>query len=93
MHYAHRYIASLFLVPALMAPVSMMAVPAPQVGVQLRVYDSGHKDYHNWDDNENHAWGSYIAENHKKPHEFTKAKKSEQSQYWNWRHAHPDDRR
>lgn len=91
MHRAHRYIASLFLSAALAAPVSIMALPVPQqASVQVRVYDKDHKDYHNWDDNENRAWGQYITENHKKSHEFSKANKKEQRDYWNWRHAHPD---
>jgi hypothetical protein len=88
----HLYIASLFLTAALVLPVAMMAAPAPQrAGVQLRVYDSGHKDYHNWDDNENHAWGLYLTQNNRKPHEFRKAKKREKSEYWNWRHEFEDD--
>ena len=92
MHRAHRYIASLFLTAALAAPVSIMATPRPQdASVQVRVYDRDHKDYHNWDDNENRAWGQFTTENHKKSHEFSRANKKEQSQYWNWRHAHPDD--
>jgi hypothetical protein len=91
MHFAHRYIASLFLTAALVAPVSILVAAAPQdATVQVRVYDRDHKDYHNWDDNENRAWGRYIAENHKKPHEFKDANRREQSSYWNWRHAHPD---
>src|ERR1022692_4076731 len=91
MHRAHRYIASLFLTAALAAPVSIMATPRPQdASVQVRVYDRDHKDYHNWDDNENRAWGQFTTENKRKPHEFSKANKKEQSQYWNWRHAHPD---
>ena len=90
MHRSHR-IASLFLTAALMAPLSVMAFPLPQKAtVQVRVYDKDHKDYHNWDNNENHAWGQYLTENHKNSHEFSKANKKEQSQYWNWRHAHPD---
>ena len=93
MNGTHRYIASLFLTAALVMPVAMMAAPAPQrASVQLRVYDSDHKDYHNWDDNENRAWGQYLAENHRDSHEYQKSNKKEQSQYWNWRHAHPDDR-
>ena len=53
MHLSHRYIAALFLTAALVAPVAIMAAPAPQEArVQLRVYDKQHKDYHNWDDNE-----------------------------------------
>ena len=97
MHRPHRYIASLFLTATLAAPASIMAVPVPQEAHdqkeardQNRVYDKDHNDYHNWDDNENHAWGQYLSENHKKSHEFAKANKKEQSQYWNWRHAHPD---
>jgi len=89
----HLYSASLFLTAALVMPVAMMAAPAPQrASVQLRVYDSGHKDYHNWDDNENRAWGQYLTENNRKPHEFRRAKKNEKSEYWNWRHEHEDER-
>src|SRR5580704_8398669 len=91
MHRANRYITSLFLTVALAAPVAMMAIPVPQEdGHQNRVYDKEHKDYHNWDDNENKAWGQYLSENHKSSHEYSKANKKEQSQYWNYRHAHPD---
>jgi hypothetical protein len=91
MHRAHRYIASLFLTAALAAPVSVMARPIPQeANVQVRVYDRNHKDYHNWDDNENRAWGQYLTENHKNSREFSKSNRKEQSHYWNWRHAHPD---
>jgi len=90
MNLANRYISSLFLTAALAAPVAIMAGPAPQEGDQHRVYDKQHKDYHNWDDKENHAWGQYLAENHKSSHEYSTANKKEQSQYWNYRHAHPD---
>jgi hypothetical protein len=92
MHHPHRYIASLFLTAALVAPVTILAAPAPQeASVQIRVYDRNHKDYHNWDDNENRAWGQYQTEQHKNSHEFSKANKREQGRYWNWRHAHPDN--
>jgi hypothetical protein len=93
MHRAHHYIVSLFMTAALAGPVAIMAAPVPQeVGVQVRVYDKDHKDYHNWDDNENRAWGHFQTENHKDSHEYSKAKKKEQSQYWKWRHEHPDKR-
>jgi hypothetical protein len=91
MHRPHRYLASFFLTAALAAPLSIMATPTPQeAGVQVRVYDSHHKDYHNWDDNENRAWNQYLTENHRDAHEYAKSNKREQTQYWNWRHAHPD---
>jgi hypothetical protein len=72
-------------------PIAITAAPAAQeASVQVRVYDKDHKDYHNWDDNENHFWGQYQTEHHIKSHEFSKANKKELSQYWNWRHEHPD---
>ena len=89
----HKYIPALFLSAALMVPASALAARAAakqDASVQVRVYDSEHKDYHNWDDNENRAWGQYLSENHKKAHDFQKADKKEQSNYWNWRHTHPD---
>ena len=95
MHHTHRYIVSLFLTTALAAPALLMAAPVPQEArVQVRVYDRNHKDYHNWDDNENRAWGTFLVENHRDSHEYAHSKKREQNEYWNWRHSHPDhDRR
>ena len=91
MNRAHGYIASLLLTTALAAPVSLLAAPAGQeASVQVRVYDRDHKDYHNWDERENRSWNMYLTENHRNSHEFKKANKKEQGQYWNWRHTHPD---
>ena len=91
MHRPHHYLAALFLTAAFATPLSVMAMPVPQeAGVQVRVYDKNHKDYHNWDDNENRAWVQFLVENHRTSHEYAKSNKKEQSQYWNWRHAHQD---
>lgn len=99
---AHRYITSLFLAAALATPLATIASPRPQDDRDSRtskdskdthrVYDAKHKQYHNWDDNENQAWNRYLSENHKKDHAFTKATKKEQEEYWDWRHDHPDDK-
>jgi hypothetical protein len=91
MNGAYRYISLLLLTAALMMPAAMMAARPQRAGVQVRVYDSRHKDYHNWDDNENRQWGLYLTQNNRRPHEFKHAKKSERSEYWNWRHDHSDD--
>jgi hypothetical protein len=91
MHIANRCLASIFLSAALVAPASIIAAPKPQeASVQVRVYDKDHKDYHNWDAHENAAWDRYNAENHRRVQEFAHANKKEQSQYWAWRHSHPD---
>jgi hypothetical protein len=89
MHRSYRFIASLFLAAAMVAPVSMMAAPAPQ-GVQVRVYDSNHKDYHNWNDNEDRAYRGYLTEQHQTYREYNKQNHKTQARYWNWRHEHPD---
>jgi hypothetical protein len=91
MYFSNRYLVLLFLTAALAAPVAIMAVPAPQdAHDQNRIYDKDHKDYHEWNDNENRAWQHYLSENHHKSYEFSKANEKQQSQYWNWRHSHPD---
>jgi hypothetical protein len=88
MNRKYRYIASLFLSAALVAPVSMMAAPSPQAAVSVRIYDRDHKDYHNWDDHENGLWGQFLVERHRRHHEYARASAREQREYWQWRHAH-----
>jgi hypothetical protein len=92
MRLAQRVIASLFLTAALAAPVAIMAAPAAQEHVTVRVYDRDHRQYHNWDDNENHAWGMYLDNNHRRHYEYSRASRRDQRNYWNWRHDHPDGR-
>ena len=91
MHLAHRIMSSLLLAAALVTPVAIMAAPAPQgVGVQVRVYDRSHRDYHNWDDREDHAYRGYLVERHQDYRAYDKQNHREQANYWNWRHSHPE---
>ena len=56
--------------------------------------DKAHHDSHDWNASEDDAWRRYLEEHHRKAHDFAKASRREQSDYWNWRHSHPDsDRR
>ena len=81
-----RFIAPLFLTAALVTPATIVAA----AGQNDRVYDREHKDYHHWDDHENAAWHRYMTEKHIQEHEWAKANRKEQADYWNWRHSHPD---
>jgi len=90
MHRAKLYIASLFFTAVLVAPMSIMAAPRAQASVQIKVYDRDHKDYHNWDDNEDRAYRGYLTEQHKTYKVYAKQNHKSQSEYWNWRHSHPD---
>ena len=90
MHLANRFVAALFLTAALAASVSIVAAATPQASVQVRVYDSHHHDYHNWDAREDHAYRRYLAKRHEEYHEYSTWHHKEQQNYWNWRHSHPD---
>jgi hypothetical protein len=91
MHRTHRYVSALFLTAALAASGSAVAAATPQqASVQVRVYDSNHHDYHNWDDREDHAYRSYLVERHEEYRPYEKRNRRQQRDYWNWRHSHPD---
>ena len=61
MHRAHRVVRALILTAALAATGSIAAAATPpQASVQVRVYDSNHHDYHNWDDSEDRAYRGYL---------------------------------
>ena len=91
MRFINRYIGSMILAAALIAPSVTLAAAMPQdAGVTVRVYDRDHKDYHNWDDREDHAYRQYLVENHRSYRDYNHQSHSRQRAYWNWRHEHPD---
>lgn len=72
-----RYLGAFVLGIGLLTPVA----------VDARYQDH---DRHVWSDTENPTWHQYLKEKHKKDHEWAKASKKEQKDYWKWRDAHPD---
>ena len=84
-----RFFGATLLGCALLVPAAMQAQDHKD-SQNKRVYDSSHKDYHQWNDNENQAYHGWLKDNHKSEHDYSKASKKEQSAYWNWRHEHPD---
>ena len=92
--HGHRFLSSLVVTAVLLAPGSSHAVAAAQtrttvkVGpVTLRVYDRSHKDYHVWDDQEDHTYRTYLSDNHQTYHPIAKLSNKQQTTYWNSRHA------
>jgi Ni/Co efflux regulator RcnB len=91
-----RFLSSLFLTAALAAPMTMMAAAIPQDDQHhedkqdhKRYYDKQHKDYHTWDDNEDHFYQRYQTEHHEK-RAFIELNTRQQGVYWTWRHNNPD---
>ena len=92
----YRYVGFVFLAGALAAPAPIVTSATQQEEhhdkEKRRVYDREHKDYHNWDDNEDHVYRVYLGEQHIEYRDYDKLDREQQSAYWNWRHSHNDDR-
>lgn len=58
-----------------------------------RIYDRDHRDYHNWDDNEDQYYRRYLGERHRDYRPFTQQRRSEQRDYWKWRHSQTEQHR
>jgi hypothetical protein len=87
---AHRFLGSLIVAAALLAPVaaSAAATPAaPHETTQKRVYDRSHKDYHVWDNNEDQAYRQYLGDQHIKYRSYPTLGRKKQTTYWNYRHT------
>jgi hypothetical protein len=84
MHCASRYLSSLLLVTAFLAP----AVTTGCANRSYRVYDPYHNDYHRWDHHEAVYYHQWVTENHREDRDFRKLNKDDQKQYWDWRHNH-----
>jgi len=80
-------LSALVLSTTLIGPVVAQA-GAPQ---EKRYYDRNGKDYHTWNSNEDRAYRSYLTEQHQDYREFNKVNRSQQQQYFTWRHQHPDN--
>ncbi|HTA56576.1 MAG TPA: hypothetical protein VK805_00370 [Candidatus Baltobacteraceae bacterium] len=83
-------LSGLFLTAALALSGPIVAAAPQDAGIQVRVYDSHHHDYHNWDDREDRAYRSYQNERHEQYLAYEHRKHSYQQHYWKWRHNHPD---
>ncbi len=84
-----RFFAVVLLSGALSVPVAIQAQDHND-NQNKRYYDSTHNDYHEWNANEDQAYHQYLRDHHKKDHDFSKASKREQKDYWNYRHNHQD---
>ena len=91
-----KYPSFLLLAAAFLAPVVASAGAAQEViirhddGDRTRYYDRDHRDYHEWNDREDHSYRLYLGGRHREYREFHDARPRDQRAYWSWRHKHPD---
>jgi hypothetical protein len=58
-----------------------------------RMYDSAHRDYHNWNTDEDQRYREFMKEHHRKYRDFSRLSKRQQNEYWQWRHDHDTNER
>jgi len=78
-----------FLGPFLLAATMISVVIGAGCAARVRYYDTRYHDYHVWDPSESRAYQQYWYERGKQYREWTDLNEHEQSEYWEWRHAHP----
>ena len=98
MHRRYKYFGTMLLAAALATP---LASAKPLLAIQdhddhdrdrdeHRVYDRNHKDYHNWDANEDRVYRHWLEGKHETYREFNRLNAKRQREYWDWRHHHED---
>ena len=70
------------IVPIAVAPLTLRAEDGKTY------HDKAHNDDHQWNANEDKAYGVYVKDNHRKNTSFVKLKVNDQQAYWGWRHEH-----
>jgi hypothetical protein len=54
-------------------------------------YDPHYRDWHEWNDNSDREWHSYLEERHQNYVPFYQADERERDRYWKWEHKHHPD--
>jgi hypothetical protein len=85
-----RLISAILLSGALSLPLVVLAQDHDQNQHDQRYYDKSHKDYHQWNANEDRAYHEFAHQRHIKNEDWSHASKRQQQEYWSWRHEHPD---
>jgi hypothetical protein len=93
----HRFqiLGGLLLGMALVAPVVVRADgDDPHYNKHYydnrRYFDRDGHNYHVWNGQEDRAYRFYLQDQHKDYREWRKVRRNEQSDYFRWRHTHPD---
>jgi hypothetical protein len=55
---------------------------------ERRLYDRTHRDYHNWNGDEDRLYREYLTAHHRRYLAFSRMNQKQQRAYWQWRHDH-----
>lgn len=86
-----KILTALSLSISLMAPVYLNAQDHDRDQEHHdRYYDKKHKDYHEWNANEDRAYHIYWERRHHAYVDWEHASEAQRQAYWDWRHHHSD---
>jgi hypothetical protein len=89
-----RLVSVLVISICLMAPVSFVNAQDHDQGHDRGSGSMMHETHgmtHEWNENEDKPWHEYLSQQHRKDHDWTKASRREQRNYWKWRDTHRDE--
>ena len=97
-HKGMRFLSSLLLMGVMAAPLALQAQDRDDRrdrddrAKQQRVYDRQHKDYHQWNSDEDRNYRQWHQESRNgRPYRgYDRLNRRDQNAYWNWRHQHGD---
>jgi hypothetical protein len=78
-------IGAALIAPLAMPPIALRAEDKPRT-----YHDTARNDDHQWNGQEDKAYGMWVKEGHRKNTSFAKLKVTDQQAYWGWRHEHSD---
>lgn len=94
MHRMVRFLVSLSLGVALVAPLAMQAMDDDHDHDKRehRYYDRERRDYHAWDAHEQAAYRHWLMEERREREyrDYSRLNRERQAAYWRWRHEHMD---
>ena len=64
--------------------------PERQLRIERHYYDIEHRDYHEWNADEDRRYRKYVTAMHGVYRDFFRLSKRDQRAYWQWRHDHGD---
>jgi hypothetical protein len=79
---------SAFTLMAALAGSVVLPAAAQAQSISLRFYDRSHKDYHHWNSDEDRRYRAYLNEQHRRYRTFSRINRTQQREYWRWRHDH-----
>jgi len=99
-HKGMRILSSMLLMGALAAPLALLAQDHDRDdhhdrddrAKNQRIYDRDHRDYHNWNGDEDRNYRQWYTQSHRNGQyrEYNRLNHKDQNAYWNWRHQHGD---